>query len=488
MALHQKWSPIVIVAILGVALLSWQNAEAGAIRAGVNHHLGDDSFVAAFHRPPDSRDSEALRMQTHLKFVRKMFSQRQATSPTLQSQRETMLRSLDDYIAKGSTPRNLHVGHRSPVFIDDDGTICAVGYLIERSVGRGLAEQIALQHRHDYLEDIAADMPEVANWVAASGFTLTELASIQPGYQTEIDSWVSEPSPKISGKWVSKYPSGQVLAKGQYKRHRPAGQWTFYHPSGRIAAKGRLVEGRRHGTWVFYYDNDAHAVMSRGRMQTNTITGEWRHFDIEGRLLAITNTIVDDEHWDGGGHTLTFRGPHGSVYQSIQGSRAGDSVDVLASIVKNDLRIYKAVERDQPDDSAEVITTKRYFDDQGQRLTRTADGWQASKCAMTREQRRLINAHNVAALALSMSGSDRFAGDCQPPVAVGRDRSQQIDELIADVRMSDKPVASVYKDHQQQGLIELLESNMAWHIEWPTVDKLTIAVYATLPGFSSDFM
>lgn len=63
---------------------------------------------------------------------------------------------LDDYIAHGVTPTNAHLPWRTAVFIDDAGAICAVGYLIERSAGRALAERIAAEHRYDFLEDIAA--------------------------------------------------------------------------------------------------------------------------------------------------------------------------------------------------------------------------------------------------------------------------------------------------------------------------------------------
>ena len=38
-------------------------------REEANHHLGDDSFVAAFGRSPSAGDSEKLRMRTHISCV-----------------------------------------------------------------------------------------------------------------------------------------------------------------------------------------------------------------------------------------------------------------------------------------------------------------------------------------------------------------------------------------------------------------------------------
>lgn len=122
--------------LVGLALTALSNvvhaqatppAAPSSFRDGANHHLGDDSFIAAFGRPPTTHDSEKVRMQTHLRYVRARLAQQPATAPSLVRQRQALLRFLDDYIALGITPRNRHVNHRSPVFIDDDGHICAVG-------------------------------------------------------------------------------------------------------------------------------------------------------------------------------------------------------------------------------------------------------------------------------------------------------------------------------------------------------------------------
>ena len=172
---------------------------ANQFRDGANHHLGDDSFVATFNRLPTADDSEALRMHTHLVYVRSLLAHRAATEPKLAVQRQQLLGELGDYIAAGITPHNRHVDHRSPVFIDDEGAICAVGYLIERSVGRQLPELIASKYRYDFLETIAAAMPEVAAWVAQSGLTLDELAALLKVSKPTVWSWErgkSRPTPE----------------------------------------------------------------------------------------------------------------------------------------------------------------------------------------------------------------------------------------------------------------------------------------------------
>src|SRR5262245_32507843 len=106
-------------------------AEARGFRDGANHHLGDDSFVARFGRAPRADDGEPLRMATHLAYVRAWLGVRPATRPELAPMRAALLGYLDDYLAKGTTPINTALPWRSPVFIDELGNICAVGYLIE---------------------------------------------------------------------------------------------------------------------------------------------------------------------------------------------------------------------------------------------------------------------------------------------------------------------------------------------------------------------
>src|ERR1041385_2648873 len=171
------------VVLVSLALASTAHADGVKLRDAANHHIGDVSFEAKFGRAPTPADSESERMHLHLQYAHDLLAGKPATSPDLEKKRAATLATLQDYVNKRITPQNTHAGVRTPVFIDDYGTICAVGYLIEKSVGRALPEKIAKKHRYDYIEDIAAAMPEGSNWVKESGFTLDEIASIQPGYE-----------------------------------------------------------------------------------------------------------------------------------------------------------------------------------------------------------------------------------------------------------------------------------------------------------------
>jgi len=149
----------------------------------VNGVLGDESFVATFGRRPGPGDSEDLRIRTHLAFVEQLLRERPVDHLS-EEQREARTRNLDrlrDYWTAGVFPRNTVMSHRrTPVFIDEAGRICAVGYLFEQDMGREAAERINARYRTATIFEI--DDPVLGKWLATSGLTLEEGAMIQPGY------------------------------------------------------------------------------------------------------------------------------------------------------------------------------------------------------------------------------------------------------------------------------------------------------------------
>jgi hypothetical protein len=101
----------------------------------------------------------------------------------LRERRSALLDKLHDYRLAGEFPTNLDFPQeRRPCFIDAAGNICAVGYLIEQTAGRALAERITAAHKYDFLADM--EMPELTAWVEASGLTARECAMIQPQYES----------------------------------------------------------------------------------------------------------------------------------------------------------------------------------------------------------------------------------------------------------------------------------------------------------------
>jgi hypothetical protein len=80
----------------------------------------------------------------------------------------------------GRFPHN-HVGPGlTPVFIDEHGTACAVGYLLLEGGAAELARQIAHEQPLARLPEIRS--PALARWAMENGFQVEELALIQPSY------------------------------------------------------------------------------------------------------------------------------------------------------------------------------------------------------------------------------------------------------------------------------------------------------------------
>lgn len=149
----------------------------------VNAVIGDESFLVTFGHAPTTETTEAVRIRTHLTYVEKQLRQRsiQNLSPQLRSRRTKLLDHLRAYIQAGRFPVNdNYTGERRPCFIDRTGAICAVGYLVEQSAGRALAERVNVRYQYDRITDM--HLPELDHWIAQSGLTVDECALIQPAY------------------------------------------------------------------------------------------------------------------------------------------------------------------------------------------------------------------------------------------------------------------------------------------------------------------
>jgi hypothetical protein len=127
-----------------------------------------------------------LRIRTHLEFVeaklRKVNTEN--VSLTARRNRAELLDRLHDYWTANKFPSpSIQYEGRKPCFIDSDGTICAVGHLIEMASGRPVAEYINTKYQYEYLLEM--NDPLIDNWASEHGFSLEELAQIQPTYDWE---------------------------------------------------------------------------------------------------------------------------------------------------------------------------------------------------------------------------------------------------------------------------------------------------------------
>ena len=159
--------------------------------SGVNAVIGDASWAARFGAMPEANADEQLRLRVHLEYVEAMLRARVSAAATDVASRMRSLEQLRAYIERGEFPRNHTVQGRRPHFIDEDGRICAVGYLIEQTGGRAAAEQINAKHEWDFIRDIGG----IEAWAEKLGLTVADLAMIQPSYEWERPAPSPRPPP-----------------------------------------------------------------------------------------------------------------------------------------------------------------------------------------------------------------------------------------------------------------------------------------------------
>ncbi len=149
----------------------------------INAILHDESYIVACGRLPENGGNEQERIQIHLNYVEQLLRNANAMSldKNQQANRSYILDLLHQYWVAGIFPTNRdYPGERKPCFIDADGNICAVGYLIEKTKGRELAEAINAKYQYEFLLDM--NEPVLAAWASEFGLTLEECAMIQPTY------------------------------------------------------------------------------------------------------------------------------------------------------------------------------------------------------------------------------------------------------------------------------------------------------------------
>ncbi|MEO0603667.1 MAG: hypothetical protein AAF211_19675 [Myxococcota bacterium] len=164
------------------------------------------------------------RIQRHLRHV----TRRLRARPSDHLARHQLLAALSDYAERGVFPRWDDVAPsdrrarrtkpgfgdrpRAPRWQDGRGTYCAVGQLMALSDAR-LARQVGAAFGPAWLDEM--DHRHLGGWAKAHGFTLAELAWIQPGYfcadvpecadvelpavnQSRIDQSCALPDPAVS--------------------------------------------------------------------------------------------------------------------------------------------------------------------------------------------------------------------------------------------------------------------------------------------------
>ena len=141
-------------------------------------------------------DSDRARIQKHLELVEQHLRNRDAgsLSPAQLSRRTHHLDVLHTYWQTGVFPTNHYHAHRQPYFRDNYDVLCAVGYLLWEDGQTTLVDRINRENNYAYIAELAAQYPAIGSWAEENGFTVEELAWIQPGYpaiQPDYKHWGS---------------------------------------------------------------------------------------------------------------------------------------------------------------------------------------------------------------------------------------------------------------------------------------------------------
>lgn len=255
-----------ILTIFVLTILASCNRKTNEIEQTVNAVIGDISYTQTFGHQPTKGLDENTRLQTHLKYVEKLLRKKDISSLTVEQKenRKKMLDLLNEYWTAGVFPKNYeYPDQRIPCFIDKDGTICAVGYLIEQTAGRQVAEEINSKFKYEYL--LAMNDPKIDSWVQTSGLTKEECAMIQPAYgPAPTENYIS-PAYGVSSSLVGGLNlslntiNGIQISKGAASKTVPI--------LGLITGAGQIILGalnypKEQMTWSGTYVNSAQRNLS----------------------------------------------------------------------------------------------------------------------------------------------------------------------------------------------------------------------------------
>jgi hypothetical protein len=153
---------------------------------GVNLYVGDLSAVVGYVPSLaglDPIEAERVRVRGHLLFAHDVLAavDTSSWSPERRAARARNLERLQAYAIAGEFPHNDdHPDVFRPTFVDDAGTLCAVGALFAADRGRDAAVRVAGDFKYAFVAEIKN--AELAAWQQDSGLSTAELGLIQPTY------------------------------------------------------------------------------------------------------------------------------------------------------------------------------------------------------------------------------------------------------------------------------------------------------------------
>jgi hypothetical protein len=259
----------------------YSNAR-NTISQPVNSVLGDASYLIKYQNLPDKYSNEVIRIKTHLEYVENLLrnTSTKHLNKLQQFKRRQAIENLHFYWTAGIFPENRDfLNDRKPCFIDEKGNLCAVGYLIEKSAGREVAEQINARFQYEYLLEMEWNV--IDEWIASSGLTKLECAMIQPTYgSTPTENYITPGFGYATAVFSGANVALSVMNVSQINRQN---QGLFTPILGMVFGAGQITLGAlnfpeiQYG-WSGSYINEAqrnYALMNVALVTSSVIFSTW---------------------------------------------------------------------------------------------------------------------------------------------------------------------------------------------------------------------
>lgn len=148
-------------------------------------------------RSDDFDARERARLVAHFDSVLIELRQRDVSrlSGSQLAARRRHIQRLAEYRDAGVFPHNHVTSAMTPVFVDEHGTQCAMGYLIARDGRADVVDRVRSTRNLARIHDLADDSALVS-WLERNGLTLDEAARVQPQYGGDWGPLTPAPAPR----------------------------------------------------------------------------------------------------------------------------------------------------------------------------------------------------------------------------------------------------------------------------------------------------
>ncbi len=209
---------------------------------------------------------EHRRVQSHLEGAWGVVkSAHRSLDRATMARRETLLGHLRAYIDSGRYPTNDVVEHATPIFVDGDGTRCAVAGLLEATGRSDVVEYVARTRNLARVWELTSE-PAFSEWLEYHGLTAAEAARIQPAYHAHLEP-----------EWR---PTASVIAGAHVSDTETVGVEAMMTAGARagIRRNGRGTDGNgssQYGSVALAFEYSRAVVVNRGATNQLALVLQW---------------------------------------------------------------------------------------------------------------------------------------------------------------------------------------------------------------------